>query len=392
MNKFMAIACVALMTGCLATDLLATNTGHLVVTLTDKETGAPITNAAVVVQVDKSRSLSWHASPKYERTSAQVGSNGVVDVEFPLRKPNFHWRVRSPTHYCGRYRLGARDEFFGSTSEQSDYLDINTNTVEGLAKYNELTNMYNSGDYVGYLSKFEPKSITYTNNVIYRSASFYPKRNPQPMYAYGENYDLYLSMKTSAIVTNGMEVMRYAPVDFDMKECLPVSYDPNHDDSWDGPAGKVADFRIERFKVVTNGVTTTYGWIEFAPGCGAYKRSTTGDDSFPTTYEADTNEVFVSRIPFECSSVSGKVVRIERILERGEYMVLRTRASTNDVGAVTSCNYSKILGPMFVSDHWYPRDHVSFQSMIFNPEPNDPNLESDLRSNLATRGYGSWYP
>jgi hypothetical protein len=256
--------------------------------------------------------------------------------------------------------------------DESDYRNIDTNTVQGLAMYNELLQL--------------------DNNVVIRSASFYPKRNPRPMYAYGENYDLYLSMKTSAIVTNGMEVMRYAPVDFDMKECLPVSYDPNHDDSWDGPAGKVADFRIERFKVITNGVTTTYGWIEFAPGCGAYKRSTTGDDSFPTTYEADTNEVFVSRIPFECSSVSGKVVRIERILERGEYMVLRTRVATNDVGAVTSCNYSKILGPMFVSDHWYPRDHVSFQSMIFNPEPNDRNLESDLRSNLATRGYGSWYP
>jgi len=256
--------------------------------------------------------------------------------------------------------------------DESDYRNIDTNTVQGLAMYNELLQL--------------------DNNVVIRSASFYPKRNPRPMYAYGENYDLYLSMKTSAIVTNGMEVMRYAPVDFDMKECLPVSYDPNHDDSWDGPAGKVADFRIERFKVITNGVTTTYGWIEFAPGCGAYKRSTTGDDSFPTTYEADTNEVFVSRIPFECSSVSGKVVRIERILERGEYMVLRTRVATNDVGAVTSCNYSKILGPMFVSDHWYPRDHVNFQSMIFNPEPNDPNLEADLRSNLATRGYGSWYP
>lgn len=391
MNKFMIVAGVALITGCLATDLLATNTGHLVVTLTDKETGAPITNAVVVVKVDKSRSLSWHASPRYERTRSFTNAGGVADVEFTFDSNSFSWYVKTPSHYSQRFFIPGYERF-GLTAEQSDYLDINTNTVEGLAKYNELTNLYNSGDYVGYLSKFEPKSVTYTNNVIYRSASFYPKRNPQPMYAYGENYDLYLSMKTSAIVTNGMEVMRYAPVDFDMKECLPVSYDPNHDDSWDGPAGKVADFRIERFKVVTNGVTTTYGWIEFAPGCGAYKRSTTGDDSFPTTYEADTNEVFVSRIPFECSSVSGKVVRIERILERGEYMVLRTRAATNDVGAVTSCNYSKILGPMFVSDHWFPRDRVSFKSVIFNPEPNDPNLESDLRSNLATRGNGSWYP
>ena len=374
MNKVAFIGVASLMVGCMAVNARTARTGHLIVSLTDRETGEPITNAMVKVRVQTKRSIGGHSVPQssFAISDSKADSHGVANVEFKFYYSDFDWWVRSPTHYCHRYRLGARNEWLRGAIDESDYRNIDTNTVQGLAMYNELLQL--------------------DNNVVIRSASFYPKRNPRPMYAYGENYDLYLSMKTSAIVTNGMEVMRYAPVDFDMKECLPVSYDPNHDDSWDGPAGKVADFRIERFKVVTNGVTTTYGWIEFAPGCGAYKRSTTGDDSFPTTYEAGTNEVFVSRIPFECSSVSGKVVRIERILERGEYMVLRTRAATNDVGAVTSCNYSKILGPMFVSDHWYPRDHVSFQSMIFNPEPNDPNLEADLRSNLATRGYGSWYP
>lgn len=374
MNKVAFIVVASLMAGCMAVNARTARTGHLIVSLTDRETGEPITNAMVKVRVQTKRSIGGHSDPQssFAISDSKADSHGVANVEFKFYYSDFDWWVRSPTHYCHRYRLGARNEWLRGVIDESDYRNIDTNTVQGLAMYNELLQL--------------------DNNVVIRSASFYPKRNPRPMYAYGENYDLYLSMKTSAIVTNGMEVMRYAPVDFDMKECLPVSYDPKHDDSWDGPAGKIADFRIERFKVITNGVTTTYGWIEFAPGCGAYKRSTTGDDSFPTTYEADTNEVFVSRIPFECSSVSGKVVRIERILERGEYMVLRTRVATNDVGAVTSCNYSKILGPMFVSDHWYPRDHVSFQSMIFNPEPNDPNLEADLRSNLATRGYGSWYP
>ena len=374
MNKVAFIVVASLMAGCMAVNARTARTGHLIVSLTDRETGEPITNAMVKVRVQTKRSIGGHSAPQssFAISDSKADSHGVANVKFKFYYSDFDWWVRSPTHYCHRYRLGARNEWLRGVIDERDYRNIDTNTVQGLAMYNELLQL--------------------DNNVVIRSASFYPKRNPRPMYAYGENYDLYLSMKTSAIVTNGMEVMRYAPVDFDMKESLPVSYDPNHDDSWDGPAGKVADFRIERFKVITNGVTTTYGWIEFAPGCGAYKRSTTGDDSFPTTYEADTNEVFVSRIPFECSSVSGKVVRIERILERGEYMVLRTRVATNDVGAVTSCNYSKILGPMFVSDHWYPRDHVSFQSMIFNPEPNDPNLEADLRSNLATRGYGSWYP
>ena len=213
------------------------------------------------------------------------------------------------------------------------------------------------------------------------------------MYAYGDMDGDYLPMrKTTTFVTNGLEVTRYKPVDYDMKESLIISYNPNHNDEWDGPTGKVADFHIERFCVTTNGVKTTYGWIDFAPGCGAYKRNTTGDISFPTTYEAETNATFLSHFSFECSSISGRVVRAQEILKENEYMVLRTRVMTNDVGTVTNCNYSKILGPMFISHPIYPSDRVHFKSLIFNPTPNDPNLEYDLRNNLSTRGDGSWYP
>ena len=391
MNRFTRIACIIILIGCLATNVWSARTGHLVVTLTDRETGAPITNAAVVVVVDKIRSLSWHASPKYERTRGMTNADGVSDVEFTFYSNMFSWRVKTPSHYSQMFLIPGYERF-GSVVEQSEYLDINTNSVDGLAKYNELVSLYNSGDYVGYLSKFQPKNVTYTSNVIFRSASFYPKHNPQPMCAYGDSDAVYLSMKSSAIVTNGMEVLQYRPVDFDLKECLVVSYDPNRIDGWDAPAGKVADFHVERFCVTTNGAKTTYGWIDFAPGCGAYKRNTTGDDSFPTTYEADTNATFLSRIPFECSSIGGKVVSIERILGNDEYMVLRTRVATNEFGVVTNCNYSKILGPMFISDHRYPRDHVSFKSLIFNPTPNDPNLEYDLKNNLAPRGHDSRYP
>ena len=213
------------------------------------------------------------------------------------------------------------------------------------------------------------------------------------MYAYDDMDGPRLStVNPSLFVTHGLEVARYKPVDFDMKECLIVSYNPNHDDEWDGPAGKVADFHIERFCVTTNGVKTTYGWIDFAPRCGAYKRNTTGDDSFPTTYEADINATFLSRIPFECNIVSGNVVRAQNLLEEDEYMVLRTRVMTNEFGVGTNCNYSKILGPMTLSGTRKALDKVKFKSLIFNPTPNDPNLEYDLKNNLAPRGHDSWYP
>ena len=171
-----------------------------------------------------------------------------------------------------------------------------------------------------------------------------------------------------------------------MKECLVVSYKPDHDDFYDCPAGKVSDFSVERFSVTTNGVETTFGWICFAPRCGVYKRNTTGDPTFPMTYEADTNEAFVSRIPFEYSIVSGRVVNVQSILRDGEYMVAKTRVTTNEVGEVTGCNYSKILGPMSIEGRLW------FRALIFNPISNDPNLEFDKRNNLATRKVCNSYP
>jgi len=378
------IASAIMISGCM---IVHAHTGHLVFALFDRETGQAISNATVTVTVDKCRSLSWHASPKYEHTSACTGTNGVADVEFSFNSNMFSWKVDAPAHYSRRcFSIGY--EHFSATVVPSDYLNIDTNTVDGLAKYNELVSLHNSGDIIGYLSKFEPKSVTYTENTIYRSASLFPKHNPQPMYAYGDNIDAYLSMKHTVEVTNGIEVAKYTPADFDMKEGLLLSTDPNykHIPGWNNPVGKVSDFHIERFCVTTNGVRNFYGWIDFAPGCGAYIRKTTGDDSFPTTYEADTNATFLSRIPFEYHSVSGECFRTIGALAEDEYMVLRTRVATNSVGVVTNCNYSKILGPMWIEGA------VQFKHMVFNPRPNDPNLEFDMENNMAEDHGSNRYP
>ena len=392
MNRIAYFTGVFLIAGCHAQ---TAHTGHLIVSLTDRETGGPITNATATVRIQTKRSYGGHSTPSsnFRTVTANTDSNGIANVEFQFYYSDFDWWVRSPTHYCHMYRVGSRNEWMGCVVEESDYLHIDTNTVQGLAMYNELVQLDNNHDFFGFAAKFEPKSVTFTNNVVIRSASFYLKHNPRPMYAYDDMDGPRLStVNPSLFVTNGLEVARYKPVDFDMKECLIVSYNPSHDDEWDGPAGKVADFHIERFCVTTNGVKTTYGWIDFAPGCGAYKRNTTGDDSFPTTYEADTNATFLSRIPFECNIISGNVVRAQNLLEEDEYMVLRTRVMTNEFGVVTNCNYSKILGPMTLSGSRKALDKVKFKSLIFNPTPNDPNLEYDLKNNLAPRGHGSMYP
>ena len=387
-NRIVCVCAGLLLTGCNVVSAKASVTGHLLVTLTDRETGEPITNALVTVTVDKTTSPSWHASPVYERTSAPADTNGVAHVIFQYYGAlGFDWKVVAPGHYNGRFGSGHGHEKFGCVVEESDYLNIDTNTVQGLAMYNELLQLDANNDYLGFAAKFEPKSVTYTNNVICRSVCLTPKHNPQPMYAYARGNGVRLPKKNpAAFVTNGLDVVGYDPVDFDLKECLVVSSNPEYDPLLHGSSGKTSDFRIERYRFTTNNVTTTCGWIDFAPGCGAYKRNTTGDPSFPTTYEADTNETFVSRIPFEYSSVSGRVVNVQNILGENEYMVLRTRVSTNEVGEVTSCNYSKILGPMSIEGRMY------FTSLVFNPTPNDSKVEFDTVNNLATDDPCNWYP
>ena len=384
MNKVLCAGVALLVIGC----AWASVTGHLFVSLTDRETGDPITNAMVTVTVDKSRSLSWHGSSSYEQTSASSDSNGVAHVVFQYYGAlGFDWSVDSPCHYNGRFGSGYGHERLGSVVEKSEYFNIDTNTVQGLAMYNELIRLDRNNDYLGFLTKFNPKSVTYTNNVICRNVCLTPKHNPQPMFAYGGSTKVHLPKRNPVVVvTNGLEITRYDAVDFDMKESLVVSSDPDYDTFLHGPSGAVSDFRIERFRVKTNGVVTTYGWLDFAPGCGAYITPMPGDGYFPLIYEADTTATFLSRIPYEYSTVSGKLVHASHPLKRGECMVLRTRVSTNEVGKVIGCNYSKIYGPMSVFKG------LTFGSAMFNPVTNDPNLEFDIDNNLSVHGERCYRP
>lgn len=50
MNKTICVVCALLLTGCMLVNARTFHTGHLFVTLTDRETGGPITNATVTVR------------------------------------------------------------------------------------------------------------------------------------------------------------------------------------------------------------------------------------------------------------------------------------------------------------------------------------------------------
>jgi hypothetical protein len=64
------------------------------------------------------------------------------------------------------------------------------------------------------------------------------------------------------------------------------------------------------------------------------------------------------------------------VVARDEYMVIRTRVVRNEKGEVISANYAKILGPLNFTVQ------VVLGESVFNPVPNDTNLEFDPERNL----------
>ena len=347
--------------------------GNLTVTLSDID-GMPITNATVTVQTSKDILWGRGCASEYNFISANSDSGGVASVDFRFCERDFTWRLRTPSHYSRRY-FPPR-EWFRCSVVADMYDMIDTNTVEGLSRYNEILSVGEVDNYDSFtnlVAKFEPKSVTYTNRRVERSLRFYPKRNPQPMYAYGEDDDILLPAGRDEVVSNGYTVVCYPVAVVDI-ECHKSRLSDGGTNWYQN-----ADFVLEEFKVVTNGVKTIYGRIVFAPGCGAYKARITQDESFPSTYEADTSALYVSELPFSVSfdAATGRMLSQVRLLGHDEYLVLRTRRANMDGEADVGYHYSKILAPFRIGSS------ISFRQSVFNPRLNDPNLEFDMDRNLA---------
>jgi len=218
--------------------------------------------------------------------------------------------------------------------------------------------------------------------------TLYKKKNPQPMYAYSRE------KKVVAPTMNG----RYG-FDLQVFDWLPPYGE-----------GKVADFYyvrdrkdIERVSslIAQNKSYEVHGFrsdepeapklgdivgrIEFEPNCGAYIRNQTGNENFPSTYGADPNGEYRSEVPIKVCVNNGLLWLQEGpIIKDDEYMVIRSRVQLDDRGNMVSANYSKILGPWLIGSTMCPYETV------FNPRPNDTNLEFDPEQNLykGKRGRG----
>ena len=139
--------------------------------------------------------------------------------------------------------------------------------------------------------------------------------------------------------------------------------------------GKTADFYVQREALPTNSeLTINCGLLFRGEGNGAYiQKKVKTTSNFKTDYEADTNGTYQSylplrRFPFAPSSSCTNFA----IAKEDEYIVMRTRVEKDEKGNIVKANYSAMLGTVQVYQHFRQLGYV------FNPTPNDPNLEMDL--------------
>ena len=140
--------------------------------------------------------------------------------------------------------------------------------------------------------------------------------------------------------------------------------------------GKVADFYVQREASPTNSKVTVNSGIVFrGDGNGAYIRrkvKTTSD--FKTDHEADTNGIYQAYLPLlRFPNPRNPVYTSSAIVKEDEYIVMRTRVKKDEKGNIVKANYSAMLGTVNGDDY------LDCLGYVFNPTPNDPNLEMDLK-------------
>ena len=291
---------------------------RLSVSVTDNE-GLPVSNATVRVGFSSGHVVFARGTSK--RYKAKTDKDGIAVVKFDCDNSDVGWSVIAD----GYYPSNPHKEVF-----RIDVVQIPP------AFYKVI------------MLEHEKEGET----VLWK------KRNPQPMIAHGVSY-----MEDQHLIPE--ENGRYG---FDM-----MKYD------WLPPRGKgeTADFHFVRCfgENVSDGVV---GWLEFPDKCGMYTGRQTGCQNFPSTYEANTNAAYKSRIPFifDHADNGRKTITYKDIVNENEYGVLRTRVVCDEDGKIVKANYAKVLGPFRIGEAY--KGFVMYTPCaVFNPRVNDPNLESD---------------
>ena len=119
------------------------------------------------------------------------------------------------------------------------------------------------------------------------------------------------------------------------------------------------------------------------PFAGAYVLKKDEWSEFESVYHANTNAEFnVTNFKFERLRTKTKRFKMESF-PNDSYIVFRTRTKVDAEGKLISAHYGKIYG------EWQYARYFKHGGILFNSNPNDPNLEdeeSGIRARLHIKG------
>lgn len=116
------------------------------------------------------------------------------------------------------------------------------------------------------------------------------------------------------------------------------------------------------------------------PHAGCYEMKSDGFSERKTVYHADSNACYRSTLSYSqirCPETK----RQENWLGKDSYLVFRTRTVTDAKGHLQSAHYGVIRGP------WSSFNSMLSAGFLFNPTPNDTNLEDEETSRLSRLHY-----
>jgi len=134
-----------------------------------------------------------------------------------------------------------------------------------------------------------------------------------------------------------------------------------------------SDFEFEMIVSFTNN-----------PYAGCYRGIKDRFSDFPWVHEVNTNEVFSSIYCYRLRRRNGGGVENNEITDN-EYLIFRTRTTTNETGCLKTAHYGVISGPFRMG-----RGNIYIGDACFNPVPNDTNIEDGYYLRKRVREREKW--
>ena len=119
------------------------------------------------------------------------------------------------------------------------------------------------------------------------------------------------------------------------------------------------------------------------PFAGAYEMPVDAYSDLRSSYEANTNASFSGVLKYVFKRGKNGNERTE--LAKGKYLVFRTRTNVDVKGNLASAHYGMIFGNW----RFCEKGGMAIEKIVFNPIPNDPNLEDAETARRSSQMWGT---